>query len=59
MVAGCGLDQLSGDVDLVASRVDAAFEDIFDAELAADIAHIDGLALVDVGRIAGDDEEIP
>ena len=57
MRAGCRVDQLRGDAHPAAGLAHRAFEDIADAELAADLLHVDGLALVGKARIAGDDEE--
>ena len=52
-----GVDQLAGDAHAVAGLAHAAFEHIAHAEFAADLLHIDRLALVGEARIAGDDEE--
>ena len=49
VVAGCGFDQLRGDADAVAGFAHAAFEHIAHAKLAANLLHIDGLALVGEG----------
>src|SRR3712207_6867162 len=38
-------------------RLDAALEHVPDAELPPDLAHVDRLALVDRGRVAGRSEE--
>ena len=57
MRAGLCLDQVAGDAHPVAALAHAAFEHIADAEFAADLLHIDRLALVGEARIAGDDEE--
>src|SRR5438552_7186611 len=57
MRAGFGIDQLRGDAHPVAALAHAAFEHIAHAEFAADLLHIDRLALVGEARIAGDDEE--
>src|SRR5271165_1900610 len=46
-----------GDADPVAALAHRAFEHVAHAELAPDLFHIDGLALVSEARIAGDDEE--
>ena len=51
------VDQLRGDPQATAGLAHRAFEDIAHAELAADLFHIDHLALVGKTRIAGDDEE--
>ena len=49
--AGLGVDQLPNPA---ARPPHAAFEHVADAELAADLFHIDGLALVGKGGAAGD-----
>ena len=59
VIAGRGIDQLGGDADLAAVDLQAAFEDVLDAEVARDLTDIDRLALVDLGRIAGDHEQLP
>ena len=53
-----GIDQLGGDLNLAAGPPHAAFEDIADAELAADLPDIDRLALVGKGGGAGDDKAV-
>src|SRR4029434_1842302 len=40
-----------------AGSSDTAVNDILDAEFAADIAHIDGTALIGKGGVAGDNEQ--
>ena len=55
--AGHGLDELGRDPHPLAGRADAALEHVADAELPADLAHVDRLALVGEARVAGDDEE--
>jgi hypothetical protein len=57
MGAGRRVDQLPGDAHPAARLAHRAFEHIAHAELAADLLHVDGLALVGKTRIAGDDEE--
>ncbi len=52
--AGCGIDQLDVDPHFLAGTLDAAFDDIAHAELAADLARVDLLALVGKGGVAGD-----
>ena len=52
--AAFAIDQLHVNPDLVINPPHAAFEDITDAELAADPFHVDGLALVRKGGIASD-----
>ena len=54
---GLGLDQLGGDAQAIASLAHAAFQDIAHAEFASHLPDVDGLALVDEARIAGDDEQ--
>jgi len=49
-----GIDQLNIHPNLVASPPHTSFEDIPNAEFAADLLHVDGLALVGEGRVAGD-----
>ena len=57
MRAACRVDQLRGDAHPVSAFAHRAFQDIADAELAADLLHIDCPALVSEGRIAGDDKQ--
>src|SRR6516162_982630 len=57
MCAGFGLDQLRGDAYPSATSPDGAFEDVPDAELAADPLHVDNLALVSEGAVTRDDKE--
>jgi len=57
MRSSLGVNQLRGDAHPVPALADRAFEDIADAEFAADLLHVDRLALVGEGRIPGDDEE--
>src|SRR5208282_4394438 len=45
MRAGAGIDQLGSDPDAPRCFADRAFEDIADAKLAAELFHIDHLAL--------------
>ena len=52
-----GVDELRGDADRV-GPLDAAFEHVAHAQLPADLLHVHALALVDEGRVAGDDEEV-
>ena len=54
MGAALRLDQLSIDLNPVAQPPYTAFEDIVDAELAADLPHVNGFALVGEGSGAGD-----
>ena len=57
MRAGRGIDQLAGDAHPAAGLAHAALEHVAHAELAADLPHVDGPALVGEARIAGDDEQ--
>src|SRR5262249_45359553 len=57
MRTGCRVDQLPSDAHPLASLAHRAFEHVADAELTPDLLHIDRLALVGKGRIAGDDKE--
>src|SRR5207249_11784425 len=45
------IDQLHGDTDAITDLAHAAFEDILDAELACDLLHLYGFALVHEGRV--------
>ena len=56
MTARFGVDELHIDAHAVSAALDAAFEDIADVQLAADLLQIDGLALVGEGRVAPDHE---
>jgi hypothetical protein len=51
------IDQLPGDTNATACFAHSSFEDIADAQLAADLLYIYRLAFVGETRIAGDDEE--
>jgi hypothetical protein len=57
MRAGFSFDQLRSDADPVAGPAQTAFENIAHAQLAAGLLHVDGAALVDKGRVAGDHEQ--
>ena len=57
VLAGLGVDQLAGDADAPARRPDAALQHVAHAEFAGDLPHVHGFALVDEGRVAGDDEQ--
>src|SRR6516165_349011 len=57
MRAGHRVDQLPGNTDPIATLAYRPFEHIADAQLAADLLHVDRLTLVRKTRIAGDDEE--
>jgi hypothetical protein len=53
MGSGACIDDLRRHADLVGDAPHAALDDIFRPELAADLRHVHGLALVDKGRVAG------
>ena len=55
--AGDAVDELGGDPEPVAGPPHAALEHVAHAELPRDLPHVDGAALVDEGRGAGDDGE--
>src|SRR5258708_6767997 len=57
MVAGLGLNKLSGHANMAAGFADTTFEHVADAELTADPFHIDRAALEGKGRIPGDHEK--
>src|SRR5271165_3879814 len=57
MRAGQGIDQLPGDTHPRSGFAHRAFQNIADPQLAPDLFHVNGAALVGKGRIAGDDEE--
>ena len=57
MRAGRRVDQLRADAYTIAGFADRTLEDVAHPQLAADLFHIDRLALVGEARIAGDDEE--
>ena len=59
MGSALGLDQLPGDAHPVGRLADAPFQQIADAELAADLPDIDGAALVGKGGVAGDHKQRP
>src|SRR6516164_557700 len=59
VVSDPSLDELCCDTDPIAGFADAAFENIVNAELTADLLHIDGAALVGKAAVARDDEEPP
>jgi len=52
-----GLDQLRGDAHPPAGLANRTFEDIAHPQLAPDLLHFDGLALVGEARITGDHEQ--
>src|SRR6476660_9131662 len=58
-VAACScIYELGSHPNLVAKRLNAAFENVFHVEVAAYLADVGRLALVDLGRIAGDDDKV-
>ena len=57
MRAGLGFDELRCDAQAVAGLSHAPFKEVANAKLAPDLAHIDGLALVDEAGIARDHEQ--
>src|SRR5215467_252455 len=57
MRSGARVDQLSGDADSTSALAHRALEHVTDTKFAADPLHIDVLALVGEGRIAGDYEQ--
>ena len=54
---GRRVDELDGNAQPVARLAHAALDQIARAELLGDLAHVDGLSLVDEGRVARDDEQ--
>jgi hypothetical protein len=58
MAAAAGLDQLDGRAQPISDSPDAAFEDVADAELSADLPDVDRLALLGEARVASDYEEM-
>src|SRR3546814_9531442 len=50
-----GINELSRNPDLLGLTLDTALQHIADPEVSSDPPHIDGFALVDGGRIPGDD----
>ena len=59
MTAGFGVDELHVDAHAAAAALDAAFENIADVQLAADLLQVDRLALVGEGGVAPDHERAP
>ena len=57
MVAGRRVDQLGGDANAISGLAHAALQHVAHAEVAGDLGHVHGLALVCEGRIARDHEE--
>ena len=54
--AGCCVDQLPGDPHPIAGFAHTAFEHVAHAELLRHLLHVDQLALVGEGGVAGDDK---
>jgi hypothetical protein len=54
--AGIGIDQLHVHLNLVAGPSHASFQDIANAEIATNLFHVNGFALVGKGRVPGDHE---
>ena len=52
------IDELGGHPNLIATRLNAAFEYIADAEIAANGPHVRGLASVNLSRITSDDKQV-
>ena len=59
MIAGLGVDKLHVDAHAVTAALNAALKDIADVQLASDLLHVEPLALISEGRIAGDDVGAP
>src|SRR5262245_18933826 len=57
VIAGCRIHELGRDPHAIGGALDAAFEHVTHAQLAADVADLHGLALVREDRVAGDHEE--
>ena len=57
MRAGGRVDELPGDANAVRGLADAAFQHVAHAELAADLLHVDGAALVGEAGVARDHEQ--
>ena len=57
MRLGLAVDELNSDPDPIARLADASFGDVVDPELARDLLGLDGLALVDEHRVAGDHQQ--
>src|SRR5262249_35485572 len=53
-----GIDELPGDPHAVRCLAHAAFEYVTDAELAPDLLHVHGAALIGEARVASDDDEL-
>ena len=59
MTAGLGVDELHVDAHAIPAALNAALEDVPDIQVAADGLHVERLALVSEGRIAGDHDGAP
>jgi hypothetical protein len=58
-VAACSrVNELGSHPNLLATRLNAAFEYIADAEIATNGPHVRGLASVNLSRITSDDEQV-
>src|SRR5580698_462248 len=57
VAAGRSVVELRGNPHAVTHLAHAAFDHITDTELLGNLLHVDGLALVDEGRVACDDEK--
>ena len=58
-VGACGsVNKLRPDANAIADRLQATRENIPHAQIGADLADVHGLALVNVGRVACDDENL-
>jgi hypothetical protein len=57
MPAGRRIDKLGADAQAIAGPPHAAFQDVAYAKLLRDLLHVDRPALVDEGRVPGDDEQ--
>ena len=58
MGSGLRVDELHGRAQALALPLEGALQHVADPEILSDLAHIHGLALVDPGRVAGDDLEL-
>src|SRR5262245_52161727 len=58
MYRRCGIDELRCYANTVRRLAHAAFKDIANAQVMADLLHIDSPAFVDERRIASDDEKL-
>jgi hypothetical protein len=57
MCPGGGIDELSRDAHPIGRFANAALQHVTHPELAPDLLHVDGAALVCEARVAGDDEQ--